>query len=103
MTKSWTDKDMLEFARIASGGPYGDYKGCKSLQSKLKKYKIMSKETVKKYSVELRFVEMEVDKDSIEKGCIEVTELGSNWETLKIFDDYDEAQESFKDYVKQLT
>lgn len=103
MTKSWTDKDMLEFARIASGGPYGDYKGCKSLQSKLKKYKIMSKETVKKYSVELRFVEMEVDKDSIEKGCMEVTELGSNWETLKIFDDYDEAQESFKDYVKQLT
>lgn len=103
MTKSWTDKDMLEFARIASGGPYGDYKGCKSLQSKLKKYKIMSKETVKKYSVELHFVEMEVDKDSIEKGCIEVTELGSNWETLKIFDDYDEAQESFKDYVKQLT
>lgn len=103
MTKSWTDKDMLEFARIASGGPYGDYKGCKSLQSKLKKYKIMSKETVKKYSVELRFVEMEVDKDSIEKGCIEFTELGSNWETLKIFDDYDEAQESFKDYVKQLT
>jgi hypothetical protein len=94
---------MLEFARIASEGSYGDYKGCKSLQSKLKKYKIMSKETVKKYSVELRFVEMEVDKDSIEKGCIEVTELGSNWETLKIFDDYDEAQESFKDYVKQLT
>ena len=44
MTKSWTDKDMLEFARIASGGPYGDYKGCKSLQSKLKKYKIMSED-----------------------------------------------------------
>jgi hypothetical protein len=103
LSKQWNDKDMLEFARIASEGSYGDYKGCKSLQSKLKKYKLMSKETVKKYSVELHFVEMEVDKDSIEKGCIEVTEVGSNWETLKIFDDYDEAQESFKDYVKQLT
>lgn len=43
MIKQWTDKDMLEFARIASGGSYGDYKGCKSLQSKLKKYKLMSK------------------------------------------------------------
>ena len=43
MTKQWTDKNMLEFARIASGGSYGDYKGCKSLQSKLKKYKLMSK------------------------------------------------------------
>ena len=40
----WTDKDMLEFARVASGGSYGDYKGCKSLESKLKKYKLMTKD-----------------------------------------------------------
>ncbi len=39
----WTDKDMLKFARVASGGSYGDYRGCKSLKSKLKKYKLMSK------------------------------------------------------------
>ena len=39
--KSWTDEDMLKFARVASGGSYGDYKGCKSLQSKLEKYKLM--------------------------------------------------------------
>ena len=44
MIKSWTDKDMLEFARVASGGSYGDYKGCKSLQSKLEKYKLMTKD-----------------------------------------------------------
>ena len=44
MKKQWTDKDMLEFARIASAGSYGDYRGCKSLQSKLKKYKLMSKD-----------------------------------------------------------
>ena len=43
MIKQWTDKDMLEFARIASGGSYGDYKGCKSLQSKLKRYELMNK------------------------------------------------------------
>ena len=41
---TWTTKDMLKFARIASGGSYGDYKGCKSLQSKLEKYKLMSKD-----------------------------------------------------------
>ena len=35
---------MLEFARVASGGSYGDYKGCKSLESKLKKYKLMSED-----------------------------------------------------------
>jgi len=40
----WTDKEMLEFARVASGGSYGNYKGCKSLESKLKKYKLMSKD-----------------------------------------------------------
>jgi len=35
----WTDKDMLTFARIASEGAYGEYKGCKSLESKLLRYK----------------------------------------------------------------
>ena len=44
MKKKWTDEDMLKFARVASGGSYGDYKGCNSLTSKLKKYKLMSKD-----------------------------------------------------------
>ena len=44
MKKKWTDEDMLKFARVASGGSYGDYKGCNSLISKLKKYKIMSED-----------------------------------------------------------
>ena len=44
MSRQWNDKDMLEFARVASGGSYGDYKGCKSLESKLKKYKLMSED-----------------------------------------------------------
>ena len=35
----WTDKDMLTFARIASEGSYGEYEGCKSLESKLTRYK----------------------------------------------------------------
>jgi len=59
MIKQWTDKDMLEFARIASGGSYGDYKGCKSLQSKLKKYKLMSKDLNKHRQVK------SVDSNSI--------------------------------------
>ena len=36
--KKWTDKDMLEFARVASQGAYGKYRGCRTLKSKLKKY-----------------------------------------------------------------
>jgi hypothetical protein len=35
----WTNKDMLEFARVASEGAYGNYRGCKTLISKLNKYK----------------------------------------------------------------
>lgn len=35
----WNDKDMLNFARIASEGPYGKYSGCKSLESKLIRYR----------------------------------------------------------------
>ena len=35
----WTDDDMLFFARIASEGSYGDYRGCKTLISKLNRYK----------------------------------------------------------------
>ena len=62
MIKQWTDKDMLEFARVASGGSYGDYKGCKSLQSKLKKYKLMSKELNKHRQVK------SVDSNSIVTG-----------------------------------
>lgn len=36
--KKWTDKDMIEFARVSSQGAYGKYEGCRTLESKLKKY-----------------------------------------------------------------
>tara|TARA_R110000803_G_scaffold18556_1_gene49349 strand:+ start:746 stop:1054 length:309 start_codon:yes stop_codon:yes gene_type:complete len=101
MIKQWTDKDMLEFARIASGGSYGDYKGCNSLTSKLKKYKLMTKK-VKKYSVELHLVEIEVDKDSMEEGYMEYDKLSSEEVYLNVCEDYDEAQELFNNYIKQL-
>ena len=103
MIKQWTDKDMLEFARIASGGSYGDYKGCKSLQSKLKKYKLMSKEKVRKYSIELHLVEIDVDKDSMEEGYMEYIKLSSEEIYLNVCEDYDEAEELFNRYIKQLT
>ena len=102
MIKQWTDKDMLEFARIASGGSYGDYKGCNSLTSKLKKYKLMTKK-VKKYSVELHLVEIEVDKDSMEEGYMEYDKLSSEEIYLNVCEDYDEAEELFNRYIKQLT
>ena len=74
MIKQWTDKDMLEFARIASGGSYGDYKGCKSLTSKLKKYKLMSKQDKVKIEEVLNFL-------------TENEQYGDNWkEHIKVLD-----------------
>jgi len=37
--KNWTDKDMLNFARIASNGTGGKYEGCRTLISKLARFK----------------------------------------------------------------
>ena len=63
----------------------------------------MSEKKVRKYSVELHLVEIEVDKDSMEEGYMEYEELSSEVESLNVCEDYDEAQELFNDYVKQLT
>ena len=53
MTK-WTNKDMLRFARIASEGAYGDYKGCETLIKKLARYKILKKKKrMSRYTKEL--------------------------------------------------
>ena len=49
---SWTDKDMIRFARIASEGAYGLYSRCKSIESKLSRYKKLSK-TMSRYIKEL--------------------------------------------------
>ena len=62
--KKWTDKDMLEFARVASQGAYGKYRGCRTLKSKLKKYEtIMNTMTVRITERRLynKIVEVEVD------------------------------------------
>jgi hypothetical protein len=37
--KMWSDKDMLDFARISTQGHYGDYSGCRTIESKLSRYK----------------------------------------------------------------
>ena len=42
-TMEWIDEDMLLFAKIATEGSYGDYRGCKTLLSKLDKYKELNK------------------------------------------------------------
>ena len=36
---SWTDKLVLEFAKIAAGGSYNEYAGLKSIKSKIAKFK----------------------------------------------------------------
>ena len=63
----------------------------------------MSKEKVKKYTIELHLVEIEVDPDSVEEGYMEYEEMGAEIEPLECSDDYDEIRELFNDYVKQLT
>ena len=35
----WKDEDMLAFAKVASGGAYGEYEGCNTLESKLVRFK----------------------------------------------------------------
>ncbi len=34
----YTETDMLSFARVSTEGPYGNYKNCKSIESKLERY-----------------------------------------------------------------
>tara|TARA_B100000927_G_C16453624_1_gene464906 strand:+ start:1144 stop:1350 length:207 start_codon:yes stop_codon:yes gene_type:complete len=54
------------------------------------------KKTVTKYLVELRVVELEVDKESMEDGYMEYCEVDvPDEETLGVFDDYDEARNLF--------
>ena len=62
----------------------------------------MSKEKVTKYTIELHLVEIEVDEDSMEENYMEYEELSSEIEPLNVCEDYDEAQELFKDYIKEL-
>jgi len=63
----------------------------------------MSTETVKKYLVELRFVEIEVDKDSMEEGYMEYQEVDFlDSEELIISDDYDRAQKDYITYSESL-
>ena len=63
----------------------------------------MGEKKVRKYSVELHLVEIEVDKDSMEEGYMEYDKLSSEEVYLNVCEDYDKAQELFNNYVKQLT
>ena len=38
----WDDERVLAFARVSVAGSYGDYTDCKSLESKLKRFKILT-------------------------------------------------------------
>ena len=62
----------------------------------------MSEERVTKYIIELHLIEIEVDKDSKIEDYWEYDEVSVEVEPINDFDDYDEAQELFKDYIKEL-
>ena len=49
----WTDKNMFEFARVASSGAYGDYRNCKSLKDKLTRYKLLKRYEMSRYTKDL--------------------------------------------------
>lgn len=49
MKKKYTQEDMLEFATVTTQGAYGDYRGCKSLESKLQRFNELKK--IKKCSI----------------------------------------------------
>ena len=35
----WNDQLVREFVRVTCGGQYGDYKGCKTVEQKLTRFK----------------------------------------------------------------
>lgn len=43
----WTDKLVLDFAKVAMSGQYGEYKGKKSIREKLKHFKKLCNEKKK--------------------------------------------------------
>ena len=43
----WTDELVLQFAKVTTQGGYGEYRGCKSVQSKLERFKLVSSRTLK--------------------------------------------------------
>lgn len=63
----------------------------------------MGEKKVRKYSIELHLVEIDVDKDSMEEGYMEYDKLSSEEVHLNVCEDYDEAEELFNRYIKQLT
>jgi len=38
----WTDEKVKEFTKVATGGSYGDYQHCRSIDSKMKRFKILN-------------------------------------------------------------
>jgi len=77
--KMWTDKDMLDFARISTEGPYGDYSGCRTIESKLSRYKKIQKEMInsgKEWDwMELSYNYLKLKKEKKEKKEKKIVEL----------------------------
>lgn len=103
MIKQWTDKDMLEFARIASGGSYGDYKGCNSLTSKLKKYKLMN-EDLNEYrqvrGIDSNLHDYDRIKETIQDNKFSLCHLGEN--IIELYKEYPNDTDLGKEVRKAI-
>lgn len=47
----WTDRLAMKFARVCSEGSYGNYEGCKTMESKLEVFKKLNSTEVSKESI----------------------------------------------------
>lgn len=47
MSFKWNDNLVKEFCRVYSAGPWGQYKGCKTIETKLQRFKQLKQEKVK--------------------------------------------------------
>ena len=39
----WTDQKVKDFAKVITFGAYGDYQGCRTVETKLKRFKELNK------------------------------------------------------------
>jgi hypothetical protein len=103
MIKQWTDKDMLEFARVASGGSYGDYKGCNSLTSKLKKYKLMNEDLNEHRQVrgiDSNLHDYDRIKETIQDNKFSLCHLGEN--IIELYKEYPNDTDLGKEVRKTI-
>ena len=91
---TWTDARALQFARVASGGAYGPYKGAHAIETKLKIFKRLTRieEEAKEFKITVTVDEDRVKLMVVDKGVypnkrkdkeIERTEARVDWSRIE--------------------